>query len=48
MDNVLTDSLEQVLTQYGLGQESISITQRIIWIVFILFIAYLTLSLIHI
>ncbi len=42
MDNVLTDSLEQVLTQYGLGQESISITQRIIWIVFILFIAYLT------
>lgn len=42
MDNVLTDSLEELLTQYGLGQESISITQRIIWIAAILLIAYLT------
>lgn len=42
MDNVLTDSLEELLTQYGLGQESISITQRIIWIAVILLIAYLT------
>lgn len=42
MDNILTDRLEQVLTQYGLGQESISITQRIIWIALILLIAYLT------
>jgi len=42
MDNILTDSLEGLLTQYGLEQESISITQRIIWIAVILFIAYLT------
>ena len=42
MDNILTDNLEELLTHYGLGQESISITQRIIWIALILLIAYLT------
>lgn len=42
MNSVFPDSLvlTRILAQYGLGQESVSITQRIIWIAVILLVAY--------
>ncbi len=41
MDNTLSDNIQDILSPFGLQQESLTITQRVVWIILILLVAYL-------